>query len=94
MNMGKIRRTVVIAISVAALSLAFALPAAAHGGHTSCKGFADVTVGFAQGGWMDLGFDNPGWQPFTEVGPPGHEGPGAVAAWMEFEHELFCAPAE
>jgi hypothetical protein len=90
MSVAKVRRMVAVLISLAALMLAFAVPATAHTGHQSCANFAAFQVAYVQGGYQDFGFTNPGFRPFVEQGPPGHEGPGALAAWIALEHELFC----
>jgi len=90
--MVSIRKTIAVAISVVALLLAFAMPVAAHGGHGSCQGFGEFYKDWATGGYLEAGFTNPGFAPFTLEGPNGEGRAGALAAWIALEHELFCAP--
>jgi hypothetical protein len=87
MSIAKLTRTVAVAISVAVLTLAFALPVAAHGGHGACQGFGLFFAEWAQGGYTVAGLDNPGLGPLATS-------PGVIAEAVEHEHELFCAPAE
>jgi hypothetical protein len=50
MNMGKMRRTIAVAISMAALMLAFAAPVAAHNLTVEPKGNAEVKHGWTGSG--------------------------------------------
>lgn len=84
-----IKRIAAAGVLGAALPLLVAAPASAHKGHNSCAGFADFITGWAQGGYDEAGFDNPGWKPFTRD-LEGNVVPGQVAWFMDHEHDLYC----
>lgn len=84
MTTARIHMTVAALVAAMALMLATALPAAAHGGHTSCRGFGAEYVVWAQGGYVEFDLSNPGLGPFASAGPR------VIAEIIAHEHEDFC----